>query len=206
MELDINHTSIELIASKINSGYKPSLIPVKTEEYSIDKFCFPNVEQKIKLHGGSSILGWRIWIHSFMVEAELHCIWGSPDGELIDISPSESKEIIFIQDQNIVYNGTQVDNIRINTSNNKLVDLYIDLFSSRYKLLNKGHRKNINHEVQLKDDEVDTYRSLSYFIELTNHMIKNNLSRNSLCQCGSSIKFKRCHEPLITKLISKIDS
>jgi len=58
--------------------------------------CFANVAEQIRQHGGAAVIGWslqtgfpdnghrnrlaRYWTES-------HCIWQSPDGELLDLTP-----------------------------------------------------------------------------------------------------------------------
>lgn len=102
--------------------------------------------------------------------------------------------ILFLEDENIIYSNNQIDNIRINTSDNILVDQYIQLFESRFKLFNSGNRKNENHIVQLSGQEALRYEGINNQINLLKYMISNNLSRNSRCLCDSGSKYKKCHE------------
>ena len=47
-----------------------------------------------------------------MVEAEFHCVWASPEGDLIDLTPKieHGDSIIFVPDPNISYTGVQIEN------------------------------------------------------------------------------------------------
>src|SRR5687768_5682713 len=103
-------------------------VKVKTEPYSERNFCFPIVERKVREENGEVVYGWRIWKHIFMIEAEFHSVWRSPEGELIDITPNGFHEIIFVPDKRHSYLGKQIDNIRLNITQNRLVDDYIELF------------------------------------------------------------------------------
>ncbi|WP_146198754.1 hypothetical protein [Pararcticibacter amylolyticus] len=49
--------------------------------------CFDNVAAKIFRDGGKMIVRWQLWQHPFMLEAEYHAVWRSPDGSIVDITP-----------------------------------------------------------------------------------------------------------------------
>lgn len=66
--------------------------------------------------------------------------------KLIDISPLRDGDIsiqtLFVPDNVTKYNGGQIDNIRLPTTNNKLTEDYIALAETKYALLNKGEPAN----------------------------------------------------------------
>jgi hypothetical protein len=50
--------------------------------------CFSIVPKHITTHGGKQKIGWCIHVWRYvLIEAEFHCIWESPEGKLIDITP-----------------------------------------------------------------------------------------------------------------------
>ncbi|MCL6744417.1 hypothetical protein [Kosakonia sp. R1.Fl] len=62
--------------------------------------CYYNVAKMIKLHGGEPIYGWVLWESANMIEGEAHCLYKSPEGEILDITPRVSGEekILFLED------------------------------------------------------------------------------------------------------------
>jgi hypothetical protein len=91
-------------------------------------------------HGGKQHLGWAIWEWpKVLIEAEFHCIWESPGGELLDITPKDSPldKILFLPDPKRKYGGVQVDNIRKALARDKNIERFISLAHERYVELNR---------------------------------------------------------------------
>jgi hypothetical protein len=63
--------------------------------------CHANVLHRARTAGGERVNGWMIWVSppSF-AEAEFHCVWRSPNGEFVDITPRADREerILFLPD------------------------------------------------------------------------------------------------------------
>src|SRR4051812_28698049 len=52
------------------------------------KCCFVNVDKQLALMGGNGLTGWLFWeIENTVVHTEAHCIWVTPAGSWIDITP-----------------------------------------------------------------------------------------------------------------------
>lgn len=71
--------------------------------------CDMNVERFIAKEGGTRVNGYRIWaLRDLYAEAEQHCVWCSPEGELRDLTFSEDGEekILFLP-------STRVQTVRI---------------------------------------------------------------------------------------------
>ena len=51
--------------------------------------CFANVNHLVELHGGKSRCGWQLFENRYLIEAEAHCVWQSPDDPkpYINITP-----------------------------------------------------------------------------------------------------------------------
>ncbi len=187
--------NIDLLRKKLNIHEAPIKVRVLAETYSIPDFCFPNVAEKIKRDGGESVFGWQVWSHPFFIEAEFHAIWKSPDGELIDTTPKKKQvdEIIFLKDHTRTYEGRQVNNVRVNTTNNNLVEDYFELWDAKFRLLNKEERAANNYEIKLVGLDAEKYRFLESSIAGVEVMIYRNDNRGSGCFCGSGKKYKNCH-------------
>ena len=66
-------------------------------------WCNDGVRLKVAADGGAPVYGWTIWEWPpGLVTAEFHCVWQSPDGELLDITPKPQREthILFVPDLN----------------------------------------------------------------------------------------------------------
>lgn len=79
--------------------------------------CFQNVERAIARKGGSSVLGWTIWMRpGVYVEAEHHALWLPPmHARPLDITPKEEGErrTMFLPDPTATYrDGTLRPNKR----------------------------------------------------------------------------------------------
>lgn len=198
----INNDILKLV-DLVNKKSKPFFIPVIPESYSIPGACFPTVEEKIKRHGGKMVLGWQLWETNLLAEAEFHAIWESPDGVLLDVTPKDIpiEKILFLSDSKTKYSGKQVDNIRMNMTNNPLVDDFIELAKLKFRLLNRGDLVNKIGEVRLTGKDAQIFQAILEIKDGVYAMILKNCTRNNLCFCGRNIKYKHCHGKDLKKAI-----
>lgn len=188
---------VEKILDKLNAKYDPEIIPVRPIENSIRQDCFGNVEKKISTSGGQKHYGWAVWKSGILYEAEFHAVWESNDGELIDVTSHEPpcKEVMFISDDGYPYTGQHVDNCRINSTQNPLVDdfimicEYIQYIQVLYSL---GNRVDDFHLQMPKEIgglimELDCLKS-----GLLQFIYKRGKKEKS-CFCGRNIKYSKCH-------------
>jgi len=173
---------------------KPLYVDVKPEKYSMSRFCFQNVEQKIANDEGCIEYGWSIWIwDKVFLDAEFHAVWKSAKGNLTDVTPSELdvNKILFLPDRKRKYYGRQLDNIRYNLSNNGLVDLIIEVSECNYLFMNHGDRaEQLN--IKLSGEELENFKALTNCKAIVLQMLNDNKSLNSKCICDSGLKFKHC--------------
>ncbi len=190
---EINNDVIKLV-NLLGIKTTPIYLDVNPEPYSKIVECFPNVNEKINRDGGTQCYGWQIWKTEILIEAEFHAVWKSPDGELRDITPKQISipRILFLPDQAAKYNGCQIDNVRINTTQNRLVDDFIELSKAIFRFENKGERA-FDHELSLNAKEAHIHKMLNQMKVAVYAMIMQGSSRNSLCFCGSDKKYKHCH-------------
>ncbi len=79
----------------------PVLIPSMPFADARMSYCFENVDRMIQKNGGSAVAGWALWHKpGIYYEAELHCVWRNPAGDLIDVSPQflNPPHILFVAD------------------------------------------------------------------------------------------------------------
>jgi hypothetical protein len=197
--------NVQRLAQKVGSEENPLYIEVITESYAIKNECIAAVEEKIKRDNGSRQLGWQIWeMPGVFIEAEFHAVWMSPNGTLIDIKPKteQIKKILFIPDSKVKYDGSRIDNIRLNISGNRLVDDFIRICVATEHFKDRGKRAYQRMTV-LSGTEAGIYKDLMKLKAMLLFMIKNNSTRNSFCFCGSGKKYKHCHSYELDHLIGK---
>ncbi|MFA5360065.1 MAG: SEC-C domain-containing protein [Patescibacteria group bacterium] len=197
----LNDPELIKLIQLMDSSLKPISVPVEPEKYAEESECLPAVKEKIEKDGGSQILGWQVWKSDFWIEAEFHSVWKSPEGKLIDITPKlifvlpnfsiPVSLITFLPDSKIKYIGAQIDNIRLNITNNEVVDDIIEIFKSEFKLLNRGERA-LEYTVELKDEDADLLREIKIIQLNLYSMIQRGMNRESDCFCGSNNKYKDC--------------
>ncbi|NWL87816.1 hypothetical protein DMN77_09400 [Paenibacillus sp. 79R4] len=204
---DLNDAKVQRLLKKINSKYEPIYIPVVAESYALPNECYPNVEKKVELDGGSRIFGWQIWRTTLICEAEFHAVWKSHDGKLLDITPKSPpvESILFIQDDSVTYNGAQIDNIRINNTNNPLVNDLIDIHKALFRIRNKGHRAFI-YKGTLNGEEAKVYRNLESIGSILQSYIYQGGQIDSFCFCGSGFRYAECHRRELDSLILRSKS
>ncbi len=185
---------IDKILAKIGSEYEPEQVPVKIEPYAKIHNCYIDVEQKVKLEGGSIHFGWAIFQTDILCEAEHHAVYELENGDLIDISPREFpfESIMFVPDNKAKYTGQSIDNVRINITENVVVDDFILICECVEKLYSYGNRIN-DEQLNLPEfifQLIKQYEDLkiSYLT-----FIRNGGRYNTTCFCGSPKNYNNCH-------------
>lgn len=202
---DENNKDIIRLLKKVNGTHTPLYLDIESEPGAMKSDCFPIVQRKVEAAGGKMVLGWQLWETNNIVEAEFHAVWEDPDGELHDITPKDGgvTQILFVEDENLVYDGRQKDNIRRNTTTNPLVDDFIKVSEAEFRFLNKGERADL---YELRDLTESQYAHLSTLKELKGMigaMILHNAKRKSRCPCPSGLAFKDCHGKNLANLLAK---
>lgn len=198
-------SNVKRLLTELNCEIEPIYVKCVPEKEAQLNDCFSLVEKRIKSHGGSAALGWQISKSKLLVEAIFHAIWKAKDGELIDISPKPVPldEILFIQDREIEYEGKQVDNIRLNITENRLVDDLIKVCEASFRLQNIGERA-YQHALTLKDGEAQAHKIFESAKPLLEVMALQGLNHQSPCLCNSGKKYKVCHGKILRELAESI--
>jgi hypothetical protein len=72
------------------------------ETWAEDRRCWANVAKKVVLSGGSAVGGFLLTAPITpgleAIKLVAHCVWESPDGELIDVTPHGLEEVSFFAD------------------------------------------------------------------------------------------------------------
>lgn len=180
----------------------PIYLPVEPEHYAQPNECFPSVAEKIKREGGSQILGWQIWKLPYMIEAEFHAIWKSPQGNLKDITPKSvpASKILFLPDPKANYTGAQVNNIYLNISGNELVDDIIRIANAIFKIQNMGERAFQNEFTPTEEDNL-ILKALSNANNVLHSMVQQGMTKDEPCFCGRSMNYRLCHEKELDNIL-----
>lgn len=192
----INDLNLRVLLKKVNATHEPIYLEVTPEPNAKLNDCFPAVQKKIEQDGGKLILGWQIWKSDYIIEAECHAVWEAPDGELRDITPKyESiQEIMFVEDDNIKYEGRQIDNIRLNITHNKLVDDLILVAEHIFIFENIGERANSYDLTEmLTNKQKEAWLYLKALKDLINLSIQDGRNKENRCYCNSGKLYKNCH-------------
>lgn len=148
-----------LFCKNIIPENKPFFLIPQTGNVNLD--CFDNVLKHIRVHGGYMQLGWRIWEWpKIMIEAELHAVWESIGGELVDITPCGFQKILFLPDNKRIYIGRQVDNIRHALVDDIELNEFIKNCQNIFQLINKGTLADKYGEIVLSDIDNEEYQKL----------------------------------------------
>jgi hypothetical protein len=201
---NIEDPALKKLIGIIGINTQPIYIDVKPEKNAIVNECFPNVASKIEEDGGSQINGWQIWKTENLIEAEFHAVWESDKKSLVDITPKPApfSRILFIKDDERSYNGSQVDNIRLNISGNALVDDLITVNETIFKIENKGARA-FEYELRLGSEEKQIWEILQGMKSGVSLMLARGDTKNQKCFCGRD-KYKKCHGKFLPSIQSRL--
>lgn len=183
---------IKKFANQITKKTDLKILTIQPDINSENGECFKNVENYIQKNDGDIQYGWIIWeTPNVMLEAEFHAVCKLPNGDLLDITPTNDgeKEILFLPDNGMKYNGEKIDNIRYPILKNNIVLQFIK------------NSEKMNKEMAKLGDKFTRNDSLNIFNEIPNYdeinkqfidLIIKNRGANDICICGSGKKYKQC--------------
>lgn len=185
---------VSALLDKMKVDFEPEIVPVKIEAYAKPRNCYINVDEKVLRDGGSVHYGWIIWKSKILCEAERHAVWENEFGDLIDITPQEevADKVMFVSDNDFIYSGQSVDNIRLNITNNPVVDDFIYLCELIEKFFTFCQR--------IDDESVSIPPNVAPYINKYQILKSNAWSfihtggkMGSSCYCGSIYTYSKCH-------------
>jgi len=206
MTPSIEDTDVKRLLNIVDATHEPVYLKVSPEPGAQTKDCFIAVQEKAKRDGGRMIMGWQVWKGKHLIEAECHAVWEDENEELHDITPKEFPvyKILFIEDEKLVYEDKQIDNIRLNISNNELADDLILVCKAIYRFDNKGERETLYDLSRVLNKEQLRHREYLIMLkEFINAILSKNGRRRSFCPCTSGFKFSECHGKDLKRRIQK---
>lgn len=191
---------LELCKKAVPSG-RPLFVNVSIDPESAINECFTNVERYTAKHGGKSVLGWQIWEWpGVFAEAELHSVWKSPDGTLIDVSPKVDGEklTLFVPDESLKIPSTKVDNIRTAIAKGEVVRDYIKALEIFFRFTNREQPNGGAPFTQYHGSK------LHDAIRILKRMLKKGRAPKGKCVCGSHLSYKDCHREDVKSTIEEM--
>jgi len=190
----------------LNVEYEAETIPLKVESFSESQQCFGNVAKKVERDGGRAHCGWLIHTDSrFIIEAERHVVWENDNLELIDVTPQEPNvtEVIFVSDDVEDVNSCKdIDNVRLNKTNNQLVDDFIKVSETLTAITFLGERLD-DYQVALDSDIAPYISKYGVFKNYIFNLMCQNGDKHSPCFCGSGNPYDRCHGRGLTQMCNR---
>lgn len=194
-------TLINKLTAKMGLDMAPEEVPVQIAPYSRVHQCYSNVEEKVNCDGGRIHYGWVIHITNTLCEAERHAVWEDDTEDLYCITPNtDSKDaIIFLSDNRPVDPLDQIDNIRINKTNDPVVDDFIYVCEVVGELWYRFTTRLNDEEVSSPEVVREVIEKYDQFKGLIYGLIKHGRKERSVCFCGSEKKFIHCHSKMLRR-------
>lgn len=182
--IKITQAIMDMCAS-ITSSSTPVFVTVQPKPWALPHECFNNVQQMIRQNSGTMISGWAIWQWgNILLDAEVHAIWQSPDGDFTDITPHNYSEtrIFFLPDASVNYKEVPIRSHRKALTGSALVAELIHLYSKRDDIMCSsaaGNTYALPVAMVLRINQIQT-------------LLHQKAGRNDPCPCGSGLKYKKC--------------
>ena len=89
---------------------EPVVIDVSPEPGARANSCYQNVRRIARLRGGRMEEGWLVWDggRGRYLKCVHHAVWKSPDGRLIDMTPTDDARNLFLPDPATHYSGEYI--------------------------------------------------------------------------------------------------
>ena len=190
------HRFVQELSRSIAGKAVARYVPVQPATGALPNECFFNVPQKIARDGGTIQYGWCQWeVPGLFIEAEVHAVWVSPNGEWIDVTPkvNNEREILFLADNAVTWDENsrfRRDNIRMAMKHDPVVLACIEAAKACARYLEESTDPNDPRKIVM--DRVHWESLEGRKIELQHKMVSLPVGRNDLCRCGSGEKFKKC--------------
>lgn len=92
------------------SSEAPVFVDVTPGPNATPDNCYSNVQEAVRQRGGSAVYGWIVWIsgRGHYLKIVHHAVWRSPEGLLLDVTPSDDRRNLFLPDPQQPYRGRWV--------------------------------------------------------------------------------------------------
>jgi hypothetical protein len=205
---NLNQTQInalyETLLEKIQAKYSPINVVIEPDPQATISNCFQNVARKVLNAGGSVIYGWALLPQRHILEAEKHAIWLSPEGKYIDITPRPLNipMLQFVIDDEFLYQGQVVGNVRLNTTSNSVVDDWIFVCEAIDELYTYSRRID-DERISVPEPVAAALPPLETLVKFYEPFVTSGGNIFTRCFCGSGVSYQDCHEFEVKRAIPK---
>jgi hypothetical protein len=145
---------VRALCENLVPGQIPLRISVDPPPRANPNDCMENVASVIEIHGGSVDYGWQLWetLPGVLLEAEFHAVWLDAEGRRLDVTPKQIPgltSIVFLPDATLVYEGRQIDNVRVPLKDDPLVTAFINTAEDFFEATNRGELADYHGPVVL---------------------------------------------------------
>jgi hypothetical protein len=150
----VDKPEVRALCAGLVPGEIPKLVKVDAPPWAEPQECVGNVESVIEIHGGTVQYGWQLWETwpGVLIEAEFHAVWIDDHGRSHDVTPKELpgiKQIVFLPDPKLVYEGRQIDNVRMPLKGDPLISEFIEAAEAFYEVTNRGELADYHGDLVL---------------------------------------------------------
>lgn len=173
-------------ASELSPGNQPVYLEPQPTPGSDPIDCFSNVDRAIAAGQGTAAYGWTIWlVPNIALVAKHYAVWRTPDGEIVDVTPSKSPRVLFLRDGLATFEGGRRSHVYHALTRNPLAHEWIRRVAAidALKIQFGDSIPKADYKKAVGDDE--------FWLELGHHVVANR-GRNDPCFCGSGKKYKHC--------------
>jgi hypothetical protein len=162
--------AVRALCADLVPGEIPVRVKINAPPWTKPRECTPNVASVVEVHGGRGEHGWKLQetLPGVLLEAGFHAVWVDADGDRLDVTPSEVPGMTytsFLPDPSLVYEGRQIDNVRVALEDDPLIHEYIETWEAFFELMNRGELADYHGPVVLSP-EMKQVKSRSERLEL----------------------------------------
>lgn len=205
----LQEQQIDNLRKKLNLEFEFEVIPVLVEPYSRPLQCYSNVETKVSNDGGKIHYGWSVhFTENIIVEAERHAVWEDENEDLICVTPNpnNNSEVIFLSDDTFVDPSLQIDNVRLNITNNPIVNDWVFVADSIGEIWFHFTDRLDDEQVSAVPEVLDLIQRLEFTKGDIYELIKQGRRERTLCFCSqgknNNRKYLDCHSKTLRNVIS----
>lgn len=164
------------------SPQPPLFVEVTPVGDSAPMHCYGNVERLVSVRGGEAVSGWIVYEGGAGRYLKLvhHHLWRTPDGTLVDPTPSDERRNLFLPDT---------------TPYRKQASLYLQLDDSPETTEGIESMKQLDSEHLKLFERLRSSLTSSRIVPVRRSV---RVGRNDRCPCNSGLKFKKCCGPVLS--------
>jgi hypothetical protein len=142
---------VRALCGRLVPGTIPDLLVVDAPPWAAPDQCTENVARVVGEQGGEIVYGWKLveLLPGLMIEAEFHAVVISPQGDMLDVTPSgfPATHTVFLPDPSLSYEGRQINSVRVALGDDPLVGDLIEALDDHFRAMNMGELADLHGEI-----------------------------------------------------------